>query len=157
MKISEFKKHLLEVNEINFNLTDGTMVPAHFHITEAGVTTKNFIDCGGVVRVEKYVSFQLWVAGDTDHRLTTSKLTNVIEIAESKFDLQDLEVEIEYQAQTIGRYDVNFGNNYFTLQPKYTNCLADDHCGIPESKRRMSLSSLTSIEASCCSNESKCC
>jgi len=34
-------------------LENGTMVPEHFHVTEVGVVTKHFIDCGGTVRNER--------------------------------------------------------------------------------------------------------
>jgi hypothetical protein len=39
-------------------------VPEHFHVTEVGVVTKDFIDCGGTVRHEKVANFQLWDAND---------------------------------------------------------------------------------------------
>lgn len=50
MKLSEFKKQLSTVTELNFVLPNGTIVPQHFHVTEVGQVTKNFIDCGGTVR-----------------------------------------------------------------------------------------------------------
>jgi len=57
MKLSEFKSHLQDMHSLSFIQPNGSPVPAHFHITEAGVTTKHFIDCGGTERIEKYVSF----------------------------------------------------------------------------------------------------
>jgi len=45
MKISEFKKQLNAVNFLHFYLPDGKAIPAHFHITEIGIVTKNFIGC----------------------------------------------------------------------------------------------------------------
>ena len=74
MKLSEFKSHLEGMQSLSFIQPNGSPVPAHFHITEAGVSTKHFIDCGGTERVEKYVSFQLWVTDDVQHRLAPSKL-----------------------------------------------------------------------------------
>ena len=49
------------------------MVPSHFHVTEVGKITKHFIDCGGTVRNEEVVNFQLWQADDYDHRLHPEK------------------------------------------------------------------------------------
>jgi hypothetical protein len=49
MKISEVKNVLQQVTELTFTLPNGTKVPSHFHVTEVGVITKHFIDCGGTV------------------------------------------------------------------------------------------------------------
>ena len=67
MKLSEIKNHLTTASAVNFQLPNGTFVPKHFHVTEVGVITKDFIDCGGMVRHEKVANFQLWEAGDFDH------------------------------------------------------------------------------------------
>jgi hypothetical protein len=48
MKLSEFKKQLSTVTDLNFVLPNG-VVPQHFHVTEVGQITKNFIDCGGTL------------------------------------------------------------------------------------------------------------
>ena len=69
MKLSEVKTILEKLEDVNFSLPNGQMVPIHFHVTEVGIITKKFIDCGGTVREEKVVNFQLWNANDTDHRL----------------------------------------------------------------------------------------
>ena len=50
MKLSEIKTILETVETVNFRLPDGSYVPEHFHVTEVGVVTRNFIDCGGTVR-----------------------------------------------------------------------------------------------------------
>ena len=50
MKLSEVKNILNTAETVNFKLEDGTMVSAHFHVTEVGAVSKHFIDCGGVVR-----------------------------------------------------------------------------------------------------------
>jgi len=52
MKLSDFKKQLSTITDINFVLQNGTVVPKHFHVTEVGQVTKRFIDCGGTVRNE---------------------------------------------------------------------------------------------------------
>lgn len=44
MKLSDFKKHLTTVTELNFVLPNGTFVPKHVHVTEVGQVTKHFID-----------------------------------------------------------------------------------------------------------------
>ncbi len=69
MKLSEIKAHLAQAESVNFQLENGTPVPEHFHVTEVGVVTKDFIDCGGTVRHEKVANFQLWDANDFEHRL----------------------------------------------------------------------------------------
>ena len=97
MKLSQIKNQLQQLNDVNFKLADGTMVPAHFHVTEVGLITKHFIDCGGTVRNEKVVNFQLWNANDTDHRLKPQKLLNIISLSEKTVLIEDLEIEVEYQ------------------------------------------------------------
>jgi hypothetical protein len=131
MKLSQLKKHLNSIAEVNIIQPNGLIVPAHFHITEAGVITKNFIDCGGTVRTEKSISFQIWVANDINHRLTSAKLSKIIELSEPIFNNEDLEVEVEFQTETISRFDLNFDGKNFLLQPKFTDCLAKDNCGVP--------------------------
>ena len=131
MKLSEVKKSLENVQEVRFVLPNGTFVPVHFHVTEVGVITKNFIDCGGTVREEKVVNFQLWEANDFDHRLAPQKLKDIIELSEKVLNLQDGEVEVEYQQATIGKFHISFDGVNFLLESTQTNCLAQDKCGIP--------------------------
>jgi hypothetical protein len=53
MKLSIVKNTLNNLSAVNFKLEDGTDVLVHFHVTEVGVVSKHFIDCGGTVRDEK--------------------------------------------------------------------------------------------------------
>ena len=66
---------------IHMMLPDGEFVPAHFHVTEVGRVHKDFIDCGGTVRSVTSCVVQVWVAGDTEHRLEASKLVNILRSA----------------------------------------------------------------------------
>ena len=97
MKLSEVKKQLETLEQLDFYLPNSQKVESHFHVTEVGQISKNFIDCGGVVRTEKVVNFQLWSADDVDHRLEPKKLMNIIELSEKVLGIQDWEVEVEYQ------------------------------------------------------------
>lgn len=132
MKIKEVKEALKGLTEIKFALPDGSFVPAHFHVTEVGVITRHFIDCGGTERLEKVVNFQLWEAGDFDHRLAPQKLNAIIELSDERLGLGNAEVEVEYQLDTIGKFDLAFNGKSFELVNKKTACLAQDKCGIPE-------------------------
>ena len=156
MIISEFKNHLKNVRQLNFILPNGHFVPRHFHITEMGLVTNHFIDCGGTVRIEKKINFQLWVSTDFQHRLEPQKLLKIISIAESTFGNEDLEVEVEYQGETISKYGLDIRGENFLLTAKQTDCLAKDHCGVPAPKEKLSLKNL-SAKASCCSGEENCC
>jgi hypothetical protein len=119
------------LDNVEFQLEDGTFVPEHFHVTEVGIITKNFIDCGGTVRNEKVINFQLWNANDFDHRLKPAKLLNIIKLSEEKLSIEDAEIEVEYQHETIGKYDLDFNGKHFVLKNKLSACLASDACGIP--------------------------
>jgi hypothetical protein len=147
MKLSEIKMHLKNAETVNFQLENGTPVPLHFHVTEVGVITKHFIDCGGTVRKETVANFQLWSANDVEHRLQPIKLLNIIQLSEEKLGMQDLEIEVEYQADTIGKYDLDFNGKNFVLGSKKTACLALDSCGIPPEKMKLDLSNISSKNA----------
>ena len=155
MKLSQVKLVLGELKTIGFELPSGELVPHHFHITEVGKITKHFIDCGGTIRNEEVVNFQLWNANDYDHRLHPEKLLNIITLSEKVLGIEDLEVEVEYQAETIGKFGLDFNGKNFLLTSKQTDCLAKDNCGIPDEKQKVQLSDLN--EEPCCSPDGNCC
>lgn len=157
MKLSKIKEILPSLENVEFQLESGTFVPEHFHVTEVGQITKNFIDCGGVIRTEKVVNFQLWNADDFEHRLKPGKLLNIIQLSEEKLGIEDSEIEVEYQSQTIGKYDLEFNGKYFVLMNKTTACLAQDACGIPSEKEKKNLSELTLNSEKSCQSGSGCC
>ena len=157
MNLSQIKNILSSLEEVNFELPNGTMVPVHYHITEVGQSTKNFIDCGGTVRQEKKVSFQLWEANDTDHRLAAQKLLKIIDLSERALNIEDTEVEVEYQTTTIGKYGVEFNGKNFVLTAQKTACLASDSCGIPAEKMKLNLVDLGDKQTSCCAPGGGCC
>ena len=59
------------------------------------------------------------------------KLLNIIELSEKVLKIADLEIELEYQADTIGKFGLDFDGQHFLLTDKQTNCLAKDKYGIP--------------------------
>jgi hypothetical protein len=156
MKLSEFKNHLNQVSAVNFVQPNGTIVPSHFHITEAGLTSKHFIDCGGTIRTEKVANFQVWTAKDTEHRLEPNKLLKIISISEPLFGNEDLDIEVEYQMDTVGKYGLSFQGGNFLLTAKQTDCLAKDNCGVPQEKQKLQLAELET-DNSCCTPGGSCC
>lgn len=157
MKLSEIKQILPTLDNVEFQLENGTFVPEHFHVTEVGIVTKHFIDCGGVIRTEKVANFQLWNANDFEHRLKPSKLLHIIKLSEDKLNIEDFEIEVEYQNDTIGKYDLGFNGKLFLLKNKTTACLAQDSCGIPAEKQKLNFIELDNENASCCTPDSGCC
>lgn len=155
MKLSEFKNKLKQLEIIRFKLPNGTLVPSHFHVTEVGKITKHFIDCGGTERNEAVANFQLWNTHDYDHRLHPEKLVQIIELSENILKLEDLEIEVEYQGETIQKFGLDFDEEHFLLTTKQTDCLAKDKCGIPVQKPKLKLVDLT--EEPCCSPDGNCC
>jgi len=156
MKLSEIKKALTEAGEINFVLPNGDQVPSHFHVTEIGNIKKHFIDCGGTIRTESTINFQLFTANDYDHRLSASKLNSIIGLSEKHLKLEDGEIEVEYQGETIGKYGLEYIEGNFHLIPTQTDCLAKDECGIPSQKQKVELSAVGAQDSSC-SPGSGCC
>ncbi|MBS1636117.1 MAG: hypothetical protein JST26_09390 [Bacteroidetes bacterium] len=157
MKLSAFKKQLESVTDLRFTLPDGRMVPPHFHVTEVGQVNKHFIDCGGTVRDEKKVSFQLWEANDFDHRLAPQKLLNIIALSEKVLGVEDAEIEVEYQGETIGKYGLEYTDAGFMLTANQTACLASDACGIPAEKQKIKLADLGNGGGACCTPGGGCC
>jgi hypothetical protein len=155
MKLSEIKKILKNLDKIGFQLPNGTFVSSHFHVTEVGKVTKDFIDCGGKVRNETVINFQLWEQNDYDHRLHPDKLINIITLSEKMFMFEDLEIEVEYQGEeTIGKYNLDFDGVNFLLTSKVTACLAIDACGISVEKTKVDI---PEVQSSGCDPTSGCC
>ncbi|TYB74022.1 DUF6428 family protein [Bizionia myxarmorum] len=157
MKLSEVKNKLNQLDNIPFQLPNGELVPNHFHVTEVGKITKHFIDCGGTVRNEEVVNFQLWNADDYDHRLHPEKLLHIIELSEKTLGIGDLDIEVEYQGNTIGKFGLDFDGKNFLLTNKETDCLAKDKCGIPEEKLKPQLTAVGTQEESACTPGGSCC
>ena len=156
MKISEIKKHLETLEAVNFKLPSGQFVDEHFHVTEVGLVTKHFIDCGGTERYERVANFQLWNANDTNHRLKPKKLLDIIALSQQKIGIGDFEIEVEYQSETIGKYNLDFDNNSFILIAKQTDCLAKENCGIPATQIKVEQLQAT-IQTSSCTPGGGCC
>lgn len=154
MKLSKIKEILPTLGNVEFRLENGTFVPEHFHVTEVGQITKHFVDCGGVIRTEKTVNFQLWDANDYEHRLKPGKLLKIIQLCEQKLGLEDGEIEVEYQRETIGKYDLRFDGTHFILTNKQTACLAEDACGVPA---LATTTPATVKKTTCCAPNTGCC
>lgn len=155
MQLSELKEILKKQNEIQFKLQDGNFIAPHFHVTEVGLITKHFIDCGGTVREEKVANFQLWLADDYNHRLTSEKLLHIIDLSKNILGTDDLTIEVEYQQQTIGKFGLEYAEGNFLLTNKQTACLAPNMCGIPP-KKKTDLKELAT-QSSCCTPGFGCC
>ena len=151
MKLSDFKSFLSKSTHLTFVLPNGSYIPPHFHLTEVGVVTKKFIDCGGMFREESKINCQLWIADDLDHRLSCQKAMEIFASAESELSLPDLDVEVEYQSDTIGRYGLSYLDGRFLLISLNTDCLAKEKCGISETVTD------AGSQTSFCSPESGCC
>jgi Family of unknown function (DUF6428) len=156
MILSELKSALRTTEYPVILQMDGKPIAPHYHLTEAGHKTKSFVDCGGTLRKEERITFQVWVANDYDHRLTSAKWLSIINSYESNVLNTDLEVEIEFQQDTIGLYGLSFDGRYFHLVALQTDCLAPDRCGIPMEKQKVALEDLGS-GTSCCTPGSGCC
>jgi hypothetical protein len=158
MKLSEVKIALEGIESLSFQLPDDSFVPQNFHITEVGVISKNFIDCGGTIRTENKVNFQLWEdEKDIDHRLKPGKLLDIIQLSERVLGIEDAEIEVEYQEYTIGKYGLEFNGKSFLLTNTATDCLAKDKCGVPAEKPNVALASVGEEEVTACVPGGGCC
>jgi hypothetical protein len=142
MKLNELKSILRSQQDKfpRFILPDGDQVPAHFHLTEVGHVTKNFIDCGGTIRKSESSVPQLWVNDeDADHRLNAGKMAKILALGERVLPHDYLEVEVEYDDYAISQFPITGFESArdhfdFRLTTKHTDCLArekhddDDRC-----------------------------
>lgn len=151
MKLDDFRAALADHPNrlIQLILPDGALVPAHFHVTEVGRVQKDFIDCGGTTRSAAACVLQVWVADDIDHRLESTKLAKIVDLAEPLLKATDLPVEIEYEAGVVSQYplvsiEVQPSAILLRLGSKHTACLAEDRCGIPP------------VESGCCATPGCC-
>ncbi len=88
------KQTLAGLEAVNFRLPSGECLPSHFHVTEVGLVSKHFIDCGGVERRETVANFQLWEAGDYDHRLAPQKFLHILNLSEKILGSEDLDITL---------------------------------------------------------------
>lgn len=139
--------------EIGFRLPTGRCLPRHFHLTEVGKVSKEFVDCGGTYRTTQACVLQTLVASDVEHRLTGNKTASILDKA-STLELDDtVPVEVEVQGDTVSVYEVAAFERAdkkltFVLAAKSTACLAPDKCGLDQ---------LPVLGDSCCSDQSECC
>lgn len=157
MKLLDLKSKLEGLTEISFVLPSGEKLAPHFHVTEVGMVQKKFIDCGGTLRDETVVNFQLWHDNDLDHRLSPQKLLSIINLSEEKLGIGDFDIEVEYQSETIGKYGLAFDFDALILTNKFTDCLAPDKCGIPDEKPKVRISKDGIVGENSCAPGSGCC
>jgi hypothetical protein len=155
MNFQQFSEQLTAAGDrqLVLQLPSGEPVPAHFHVTEVGKVTKDFIDCGGIRRSEQACVLQTLVANDVDHRLQADKLVRILEMAGDLGLPAELDVEFEVQGTTVqvfslAQCQLEESKVTLTLAAKQTACLAPDQCGIGDS--------LPTVDGSCC-GDSGCC
>lgn len=137
MNLTEFRA-ALEANpdcSLDFAFVGRDSLAAHFHVTEVGRVTKEFVDCGGVRRSEARCVLQTLVAGDVDHRLNSTKFAKIVGLADQLDLPDDAPVEVEHQERSVSTdalIAVERDGDTLTLRlaPKQTACLAEDACGI---------------------------
>ena len=152
MKLSELKTLLSSNLDKHFQLKlpDESNVPQSFHITEVGLVTKTFIDCGGKVHKIETCQLQAWIGPDIDHRIEARKMLDILEISQSIVPDDSVDIEIEYQDGILSQYPISSAlitNDAVTLLLilKHTDCLAKELC-LPRS----------SSEGGCCEGGGRC-
>ena len=137
MTVKEFRAALAAHPGVamHWMLPDRAFVPVHYHITEVGRVQKDFIDCGGTVRSTTTCLLQVWVADDVEHRLDTTKLAGIIDVAAPLLKSDDLPVEVEYEEGVLSQYpiggmEVTPSGLLFLLGTKHTACLAPEKCKV---------------------------
>jgi hypothetical protein len=163
MNVESFITHLKSHPERNLSLRlpDGSLVPAHFHITEVGHVIKRFADCGGVRRVQEACVLQTWVHDDGEHRLNAGKLAGVFDKVDDLFEDLSLPVEFEVELGTVAQFELEGaslvgGNLELALAAKSTDCLARGVC-LPGACDATPEALLPPAAAAACAPGSGCC
>ena len=73
-------------------------------------------------------------------------------MAERKVEIADVEIEVEYQTESIGKFGLDFDGENFVLTTTQTACLAEDQCGITPK-----VTNVVEEKQSCCSPGGGCC
>lgn len=153
MKLREFKEILANNQEKQFliKLPNDKKIPQSFHITEVGLVTKVFIDCGGKVHKTETCQLQAWIGSDINHRIETGKMLGILELSTSIVPDESVDLEIEYEDDSISQYPVSQAivteeAVTLVLSLKHTDCLAKELC-LPK----------PSDQVGCCDNGGGCC
>ena len=118
---------------LTFYLPDKQKISEHFHLTEVGFVQGNFVDCGGVGRIEKSVQLQLWLGKDKAHFINPEAFLKILKIVEQKnpdaTSYYNKKLLIEYDHGTVIRYEIGsyqIRNGYleFFLTSQKTECRA---------------------------------
>ena len=92
------------------------------------------------------------------HQAYVTNLNNAIAGTDAeKLSIEDAEIEVEYQNDTIGKYDIAFNGKTFVLISKTTACLAQDACGIQSDKENKKLVELSANSTNACKPGGGCC
>ncbi|MDC1395466.1 DUF6428 family protein [Bacteroidia bacterium] len=107
----------------------------------------------------KKVTLQLWTSTDYDHRLKSDKFLNIITTSLPLFDGEDLDVEVEFQTDTISKFDLGYNGHNLEFIGTKTDCLATELCGIDavHSKSKLSLADIGKAMDSSCTPGGGCC
>lgn len=139
MKLEELKRLLSENSgkQFRLKLPDEKSVPQCFHITEVGLVTKTFIDCGGKTHTSQTCQLQAWIGPDVDHRIEAGKMVRILKISQSIVPDDSVPVEIEYEDTVLSQYpvsgvEVTEDAVTLLLALKHTDCLAKELC-LPQS------------------------
>ncbi|MFM7214216.1 MAG: DUF6428 family protein [Verrucomicrobiota bacterium] len=139
MTVRELREHLEQHPDkgIQFRLPEGTGLATHAHVSEVARIEKRFIDCGGVLRNDRFCRLQTWVADDVDHRLGAAKLLGILDKAKGILESEDLDVDVEHEVGFVTQMPLKsilVQGDCLTLQleHRHTDCLAQDRC-LPKS------------------------
>jgi len=157
MKLSEIKAELNEHPEklIQFVLPTGTRIPVHAHVTEVARVEKRFVDCGGTFRTVAHCGLQVWLADDTEHRISAKKLLKALTKASPLLEGEDMDVEVECETPFVSQFPVvstTVEENLLMVRLglKHTACLAPDVCLPPVPRVGIDFKPLPSFQKTKC-------
>lgn len=132
-----------------FVLPDDDSIPAHAHISEVGHVVRHFIDCGGITGKEEKVLLQTHIGDDTDHRLRSNRLAEILRLGNRVLPSADLDVDVEYDCCVVAQYPVAEAK----LEGQHLNLILNP--GRTRCRARERRQSKTADD--CCASSATCC
>jgi Family of unknown function (DUF6428) len=67
---------------------------------------RNFVDCGGLTGRQEKVVLQTHVGDDTEHRLRSDRLDQILQLGRRILPHADLDVDVEYDCCVVAQYPI---------------------------------------------------
>lgn len=139
MTVSQFKAVLPALRELTFILENGAKLASGFQVCELGVLERKWIATNGAICSEKVMNIQLRKTLEPIAVLEPNALLQMVQTIESKLELSDLDVQLEFLGEPFGRYDLwydGFSLSFFLLNPELASGSNQEGSDLHDKKKK---------------------